>query len=102
MRRSFVEGALRRHGPVVMTAVIFMASLGTEAFALTLSNRHKVERDLFVTEADNRDVSTRLLIQAGQTVGAICKDRCMIVLENGKPRAFDGDENRSSSKSECS
>ena len=77
---------------IVLTAAASALFLTGQAHALTLTNRDAAEQRLQIVDIDEMPVTQDVVINANQTLDALCEEGCTIALENGEQGTFDGDE----------
>lgn len=62
------------------------------AQALDLTNRAGGAHHLQITEGDDETVPQDIVIAAGETLYGLCRQGCLIALENGSQESFGSEE----------
>ena len=82
----------------ICTAVVFLAilmltlSLVGQAQALTLINRDETEYRMLITEQGGESATQEMLVYINDIIDGLCPEGCVISLDSGKRRRFEGHE----------
>ncbi len=77
---------------VLVTLVVFLAILVGQANAISLINEDSVPYEIQVLTQPGADPEDTFLLSGGEMMVEFCEDGCTLVLQNGKPETFSGDE----------
>jgi hypothetical protein len=71
--------------------VVFPATLVGEANALILMNEDAVSHEIRVV-SDTGSIEDVFTIDGGEVISEICDDGCILVLQDGEPQPFSGED----------
>ncbi len=77
---------------VLVSLAVILLILVTQANAISLFNEDVTPREIQVFAESGTDVDATFVIKIGEMIADFCDDGCPLVLQNGQPESFTGDE----------